>query len=222
MRILILCGLGTKWHNYLGLPKQLAPIQGQALLTRTLKQLNALGFEDIHLITKDPRLNHKRVPSFAPAEVRFSSEVLACTEVLWKRSQLVVLGDVYYTDAALKTIINSTAPLMFFGCPTPNLYTGTAWPELYALKFTRPAILDLKKALALTIQDAEQGGRGKLWELLMALRGYSLVRIRETLNLGSIEGAFFTTISDLTDDIDTAEDYQRLCTMLNKSESLIF
>ncbi len=227
LQAIILCaGTAERWKDhldrpYLGVPKQLAKINGEPLLMRTLTQLHNHGINPISIMSHDKNLELPGTKLILPKDCQWTSATLASSEIIWKRSQLILLGDVYYTDAALKTIINSTAPLMFFGCPTANPHTGSVWPELYALKFTRTAIPDLKKALSTTLKDAAQGGRGKLWELLMALRGRSLQKIKETGNMGLATGSFFTTISDLTDDIDTPADYHRLCTVLRMSQERV-
>ncbi len=214
-RIIILCaGLAERWKNYLNRPKQLAPILGQPLLARTIQQLHQHRLKDIHIVSHDTRLHIPGTSLIVPKQSHCTLASLYSTHSIWKRSQIILLGDVCYSDNALKTIIHDNQSLMFFGCPDANPYTGSRYAELFALKFTKSALNRLQNALAIALADNEQGGRGKLWELYAVLCGYSLEQARNTKNAGNTNTPLFTSIMDLTDDIDTPDDYQRLCHIL--------
>ena len=93
MRILILCGIGTKWHNYLGVPKQLAPIMGQPLLERTLQQLHDLGHKDIHIISNDSRLHLAHANAFMPGQQGLSHHSHRILTIAIAPKDRVVLHD---------------------------------------------------------------------------------------------------------------------------------
>jgi hypothetical protein len=214
-RVIILCaGLAERWKNYLNRPKQLAPILGQPLLVRTIQQLHQHRLKDIHIVSHDTRLHIPGTNLITPEQSHCTLASLNSTCSLWKRSQIILLGDVCYSDKALKTIIEFDQSLMFFGCPGANPYTGTPHAELFALKFTKSALPRVKQALSIALADASDGGRGKLWELYAVLCGRSLKEVQKTKNIGGVDYTLFTPIIDLTDDIDTPEDYQRLCHIL--------
>ncbi len=221
MRILILCGIGTKWHNYLGVPKQLAPIMGQPLLERTLQQLHDLGHKDIHIISNDSRLHLAHANAFMPGQQAYPVDVLAATEPLWQKEQLVLLGDVYYTDAVLRTMLSAKTPLMLFGHATRNPYSGKQWGELYGFKFSHNYFAQLKIAIAQTSIAAKAGGRGKLWELHVALLNKPLQNAEGIHGLLLKNSPIFTHMMDLSDDIDTPEEYHRLCLILQMIQKSI-
>lgn len=70
-RVLILCaGDGERWGEYLGVPKQLAPIRGVPLLLRTAGQVvSHFGVLPV-VVTRDPRLHVAGCEVFYPEHRR--------------------------------------------------------------------------------------------------------------------------------------------------------
>ncbi|NLG07519.1 NTP transferase domain-containing protein [Candidatus Peribacteria bacterium] len=51
MRVIIIAaGDGTRWKNYLGVPKHLVPIDNEPILHRTVRLLKKLDINDIHIV----------------------------------------------------------------------------------------------------------------------------------------------------------------------------
>jgi len=60
MKVLILCaGDGSRWGNYLGVPKQLVTINGETLLDRTIRLLRENQIADITIVSNDNKLKVK-------------------------------------------------------------------------------------------------------------------------------------------------------------------
>jgi len=79
-KVLILCaGDGKRWNNYLGVPKQLIPINEEPLLKRTVRLLCDYGYSDIAIITHDDRLNFEGCDFFKPPQYCWTVETLLST-----------------------------------------------------------------------------------------------------------------------------------------------
>lgn len=100
----------------MGIPKHLVKINGESILARTIRLLQENGIEDIIITSQDKRYDFKntiRIPQTdRDCEIdRFEESVLKnITEVCY------IYGDVYYTEEAIKTIINTGQQgIHFFG-----------------------------------------------------------------------------------------------------------
>jgi len=210
-KILILCaGDGTRWDNYLGVPKQLIPINGEPLLNRTLRLLCDHGYNDIAIIAHDNRLNLKGVEFFKPPQFRWTIETLLSTQPLWAEKTIVLLGDVFYTNQALATILSSNQGVHVYGRHGQNLFTYTPHGELFAISFEENDHYKMKKHLNIARSDAFSGGRGKIWEFYRSLAGFPLNEHKKPLNEQRKEDEIFISIHDLTDDIDRPKEYDKV------------
>lgn len=112
--IIMAAGKGTRWDNYLGVPKHLVTINGETLLGRTTRLLKENGVEDYIITCNDPRYaqyGQTVDQSHKDCEVdRFDEEVT-------KEPVCFLYGDVYYTENAIKTIVNTPVQdrILFFG-----------------------------------------------------------------------------------------------------------
>jgi len=61
----------------------------------------------------------------------------------------------------------------------------------------------MKKHLNIARSHARSGGRGKMWEFYRSLAGFPLNKHKK-------EEEIFTSIHDLTDDIDSPKEYDKL------------
>ena len=106
-------GLGTRWNNYLGVPKHLIEINGETLLGRTTRLLQEHGITDYIITSGDPR--YKQYGPTA-AQPHYDCEMDRFEESLINGPVCYLYGDVYYTENAIETIINTnTEDILFFG-----------------------------------------------------------------------------------------------------------
>lgn len=197
--VLILCaGDGVRWNNYLGVPKQLAPLGGVPVLKRSTKLVQELAECVPVVVTADERLAQPATRLFCPARRRWIVETLAATANLWGRSTIVLLGDVFYSREAMRGIFECSGDLIFFGRTGASFLSGKRYGEIFALRFTSSAAPFVLQGLERVIQKAERGGRGKLWELL------------EDLRTAGRTAVAFQHVEDETDDFDCPEDYRRM------------
>ena len=113
MKYVIMCaGNGKRWNNFLGVPKHLIEINGDTLIGRTTRLLKENGINDYIITTSDDRYKQygeTRPQSYNDCEVDRYEEI-EDEEICY------LYGDVYYTEKALKTIIDTpTDEILFFG-----------------------------------------------------------------------------------------------------------
>ncbi len=187
-------GSGTRWGNYLGVPKQMITVDGEVLLYRTIRQLKERGFNDIVLTVPEKGyfgdVGVKEIVGTHKVEVdkflNASRQVRDSAVFLW--------GDCYFTDEAMDTITQDDSDLMFFGRSGAGI-TGKRCGELFAVKGNKEL---LSKARELK-KNANKMKRCASWELYRFINGYPITK--------HVVKDRFTHINDLTDDFDYPKDY---------------
>ena len=105
-------GKGTRWNNYLGVPKHLIEINGETLIGRTTRLLKNNGVNNYIITTNDVR--YKQYGLTRP-QTHNDCEIDRFEEIEDKEI-CYLYGDVYYSDEAIKNIVNtSTNDILFFG-----------------------------------------------------------------------------------------------------------
>lgn len=210
MRIIIACaGPQTKWNNHLGVPSHLVPVGGEPLLHRTVRQALTLT-NDVHVTSPDDD-RYAIWTSLGPGDgivhgvvrhIRGTEEPneYVSTRDLWNPDgrTVLLLGDVYFTDGAMRTIGTwGRRAYRVFGRRSASRITGTPWGEIFAVSWWPEHHTVLDEHLT-EIGDANKAG----WRLLRLMQGTPVDR-------HIVRGKWFTTIDDMTDDIDFAADYER-------------
>jgi len=113
--IIMADGKGVRWNNYNGIPKHLVKVNGEILIERTVKQLNNFDKNaDVIITSHDNRYEFNGSKRYEP--LNNSIEIDRFTFELIEDNICFLYGDTYYTDEAIKTIINSPAEdILFFG-----------------------------------------------------------------------------------------------------------
>lgn len=210
MRVIIACaGSQAKWGNHLGVPSHLVPLtahHGVPLLYRTVGQARELC-DDVHLTVpagdtryRLPGVTVHEQDGTAPSEY-------AATRDLWSTTgrTLLLLGDVYFTDAALARITGYGGHrYRCFGRYTASKTTGTPYGEIFAASWWPEQHTRMDKLLAHVHAVRATGAvtRPPGWMLLRAWQGTPLSKHR-------VDPRWFGEINDLTDDFDTPADYER-------------
>jgi hypothetical protein len=203
-KVLILCaGNGSKWGEYLGIPKQLITINSESLLERTVRLLHENGICDIDIVSNDERLMVNNCGFFRPSGYRWTVETFYSTKDLWQERIIVLLGDIFYSEHAMRTIVRSDNRIQVFGRRGPSRFTKSRWQEIFAISFYQKDIADVMYHTKVALGDAEKGGNGRLWQFYRSLAGLPLNALLQT------ETKIFKSIDDFTDDFDTPEDYNR-------------
>lgn len=198
MRVIIACaGPQTKWGNHLGVPSHLAPVDGEPLLHRTVRQ--ALTLTDDVYVTAPPDERYdvpgavRHWPGQAPNEYVASRRC-------WNDEgrTVLLLGDVYFTDTAIGKIrAHGEQAYRVFGRRGASRITGTPYGEIFAASWWPVHHPLLDEHLA-RVGDMTKAG----WRLLRSVQGTDLGR-------HIVRRPFFVKIDDLTDDLDFPADYAR-------------
>ena len=185
--IIMAAGEGKRWSNYLGIPKHLVEIGGETLLGRTTRLLKENGIEDYEITAHDERYaKYGKVvkQSDNDCEVdRFEHQDEPCC---------YLYGDVYYTEEAIRTIIDAwVEDVMFLG----------SGQEIFAVKVKDLALFYGHKDRVKRLYLEGKIGRCIGWEVYRSIMG-------NPLDKHWINGRY-VYIEDDTDDIDYPEDYEK-------------
>lgn len=190
------------------MPPHLWPVDGGPLLVRTVEQVRRWT-GDVHVTapTGDRRYRvagatvHDRDPRL-PSEYASSRD-------LWNPAgrTVLLLGDVYFTDAAMARILSERAgDLRVFGRYGPSRVTGTPYGEIFAATWTDRQHAPLDKHLDVVHRTRAAGTvtRPPGWMLLRAWQGTPLRR-------HVVRRPWFVELpqDDLTDDLDRPDDLAR-------------
>ncbi|WP_157240316.1 glycosyltransferase family protein [Catenuloplanes japonicus] len=211
MRVIIAASDGDdpKWANHLGVPKQLAPLDGAPMLVHTIEQARAIS-DDVHVtLPDDPRFD---VLSALPGVTRhvrggdYPSEY-ASTRDLWSPDDrtVLLLGDIYFTNPAVATIADTAdRAIRIFGREGASPYTGNDWGAVFATSFWPEHHAELDRHLTEVHYEHSVGHclRHAGWMLLCAVQG-------TPWEVHEVRAPWFVQIDDLTDPIDQAADYAR-------------
>lgn len=188
MRYLIMAaGNGKRWNNYQGIPKHLIEINGETLLGRTTRLLKENGITDYVITGHDERYAQygKLIP-----QSRTDCEIDRYEEM--SEPVCYLYGDVYYTEQAMKTIIESrVAGITFFGSDC----------EIFAIKVENLAKFYAHKSKIKDFYKAGKVDRCIGWEIYRSLHEIPLNEHKITED--------YIEILDGTDDIDFPEDYEK-------------
>lgn len=209
-RVFIMAGgEDAKWAGHLGVRRHFAPINGEPLVRRQLRQLRERGIVDVRVVAPDlPAFRDVGVPLVAPTTSAWGQEALNA-QALWSvRGRTIQLyGDTVFTDAAMDTIVGFDAPRwQAFGRHGPGGISP--WGELFAISFWPAQAAAwagaLRQAFALKARGTIR--RAGSWEGYRVLGGAKGPAVGRHLQYP----ALFTEINDHTDDFDTPEEYEAL------------
>jgi len=180
-------GKGTRWGDYKGVPKHLIEINGETLLERTTRLLKENNINDYIITSSDERYKKYGTTinqSYNDCEIdRF--EETNDDEICY------LYGDVYYTEEALKTIVNTpTDEILFF---------GSHW-EIFAVKIVNKELFMKHKNRVKKLYLKGEIKRCIGWEVYRSLNEIPFDK-------HEIKDKYFL-IEDGTDDIDYPQDYE--------------
>lgn len=208
MKYIIMCG--GKYNNF-EIPKQLKVVKNERLVDRTIRLLKENNISDIAITSLDPRFDScgvERIEHKNEFEVKDNIKIKG----FWLDAFLpsdepitYLYGDVYYSENAIKTIINTdTKDILFFGSKNinrPDYFKEWEEPfafKVYNQKYFRECI---DKAKNLCIQG--MCFREPIsWELYRVINGYNINKHVIDKN--------YIAIDDYTTDIDCEDDIRRI------------
>jgi hypothetical protein len=197
-----MCG-GQQTRFKAQFPKQLCSIFGTPLLSYTAEQVKQRGYR-MYVQAHSPILLSYCVQHDMPIIDIEPHERLAgaikATKPWWEERTIFLLGDVFFSGAAMMKIFNDSHNVQFFG----------SHYELYALSVRENYYGELLNRLTL----ADEHSRGKLWHVFRSVMGLKLPYEQHVIESFTKSPAY-TAILDITDDMDTVEQYEALIRKLS-------
>lgn len=205
MRV-ILCaaGSGSRWNNYLGRRKHLAPVDGEPILLRTVRLLRERGVDDIWVThTAEYPYHVAGAQSFERPAGLTNNEARRETAPLWSRDgrTIILWADSYFTDAALDLILEMRTGWTLYARLSPSQVTGKPGPEIFGVGFDPADHAEYCRAL-----EGNADARWSSWVTYAAMVGHAVnVEPKDIRNWGRC----VEIPDDITDDFDFGDDYER-------------
>lgn len=210
MRYIIMAdGKGKRWGK--GTPKHLIEIKGETLLSRTVRLLKENNIVDIYITSHDPRYNIEETIRYEPVNnVLEVDRFYSCREI-WTDEVCFLYGDVYYTEEAMKTIVETeTEDFEFFGRFGQRKEFVKNNGEIFAIKVTNTKKFG-NACLFVRVEEEKGNLRGIGWDVYKTLLE---IPYKELYLKGH-----FTQLNDKTEDFDTPEELEK---WLNAKKTIAF
>lgn len=227
MKYIIMCG-----GNYSGkfkVPKQLLEVNGEKLVERTIRLLKENGIKDIAISTNNPafdyidveKLKHENKYKYGEEARNIKSNTSWLNAYYpMKKPACYLHGDVYYSDEAIKTIVETPVEDTMFFCIRDisdgrpiGINTKGREPLAYKVEnqkvFTN-AIKDLKQMI--DEGKFENGIEPISWHVYRKINGLDLMCNAKGYNANAIFNTKgdYVVIDDYTTDIDSEKDIPEL------------
>ena len=218
-RVVIMAGgQESRWRGYLGTHKHLAQLDGERLIDRTVRLIHERIDADIHIVAFYPEYEVAGTTRVQPIPLDQQNELTGGTVSSaphWSPlgRTVVLFGDVYFTDAALDTICHFNGRrCTFFGRNRVSALTG-AGRNIFGFTLLPEHIAVLREAIEVMKAACARGdtNRCKAWEVY----GY----LHDIPPKSRMVAGDFVDIDDWTEDIDTADDYERLKDRLSRQNA---
>jgi hypothetical protein len=138
LRVLILAaGSGTRWGNYRDIPKHLVEVEGEVLLERTCEQF-LKHTDEVVVVGPDERYLVEGTRLYIPDPNQDRElDKFASSMSEWSEDSRTVLvfGDVYFTDEAVRAIASNKGSWTFFCRSGPSDLTCKKSKEIFAIAF---------------------------------------------------------------------------------------
>ena len=190
MRIIIAAaGKGTRFKHPEIKDKCLCPIFGVPFIQDTINKFKPFG--GIHVIGNDNVLgleNFHTTGIVGCEAYKFLSSI-----ELWTDNTLILFGDTFFSDSAVKLIVNEKVnDYHFFGRHGANPYTNCDWGEIFAMAIRNKYIINSTLNTIIRKENDGKIERSNAWALWNEL---------------GANKQHFTEIMDFTEDFDYAKDY---------------
>jgi hypothetical protein len=212
---LILCaGEGTRWQR--PYPKHSAKLCGERLIDRVVRQVNELDpGQSVRIVVKDTTDDTYRVPGARRVKATFTPELgeidkMVSASRFWSTTDrtVVLLGDVFYTESAMRRIIDHRSGVWaMFGRPGPSKVTGKTYNENFAVVFwpehhSKVAGASERLADMYANGQAPKASHSQWFQVMLGSDPRKWVKP---------SSKHYVAIDDWTDDFDSVDDWERWC-----------
>jgi len=213
--IILASGSGTRWGDYLGVPKHLIDIDGEALVSRTIRQFSGYSKNVTLVCPDDQRYKFDGVTLFHP-KVDWNREMdkFISSMSLWNSGDedvVLVYGDVYFTDDAVEKAMTYAGDWKYFCRPWASEITGKDCKEIFAIYIPHHNREKVRSGiLAIADLDTATGGWALFRKLTLGKHTKGRDEDREMFNAGC-----HVVIDDWTEDFDYPQDYDNWASKKN-------
>lgn len=189
-------GRGTRWKNFRGTQKHLAVVNNEILIYRTIKQFNKYA-NNLTVVIKDNLDIPAKIEP--PLEGKWNDAAkLWSSNHLWSDTErnIIVFGDVWFSEKAVETIASNTDPIQFFMRTGPSKITKKPYKEIFAVAFDGEKTNYVRNVLKQVI-DENKSGAGTY---LLYLKLNNLEKVPYAHHFDNKNS--FVEIDDFTDDFD--------------------
>lgn len=207
MQMQVIIMAGGKYHQFKK-HKALTKINGEVLIERTIRLLKENGVKDINISSNLNEFDYLGIPilkhnnSYEALEDGTIKGYWLDAYYLIDKPCIYLHGDVYYTEEAIKKILNYEAKEnTFIGNEIARNPEHLNWGEPFGWVIVNPEKFkeDIRKTKELQDKGKLERGYAISWELYRVMNGYDP-------NYMLINDNNYLSINDLTIDID--EPYQ--------------
>lgn len=201
--IVLAAGDGSRWNNYRGTPKHLTVVEKEVLLQRTCKQFLRYT-SDVSVIGLDNRYEVEGAKLYTVRSTNTNWKDAAkfmTSQQMWSRNgrTILVFGDVYFTNDAVKKIMSNSDEFKFFLRKGANEETGARSKEIFAFSFHSRMLNRVTQSLLMLIS------RGAV----ESHAGWALYKYMTGPQYGDMfNSSHFVEINDWTEDFDYPEDLE--------------
>ena len=202
----IMCGGDySKWDE----PRQLKTINGEPLVSRTIRLLKENGVENICITATDERFDNFGVPRLKHSNNYKQSKNGESGYWLdafypFREPITYLFGDVYFTEQAIKDIISCEGGNILYGSKIATNKLHQNWGEPFA--YVVNDWQTFKKGIEAVKRLQDEGKTKRVpiaWELYRYLNGIDV-------NTHEVREETFRVIDDETIDIDSPKAYEEL------------
>jgi len=187
-------GKGSRWNEYLGIPKHFVKIRGEEVILRTVRLLREMtdGEAEIIVTSHDPRYEFEGCRRHEPLNNVY--EIDRFTAELIEDDMCFLYGDTYYTKESLAKIIGEeTDDLLFFGNEKSIVAIRVKDADVFRAHVDRAREAFLRG----------ETGTCKGWQVYRSFTGQPLEE------KSSLEEKF-VIVDENTKDINTPKDYEEI------------
>lgn len=202
---------GGKYDNFKK-PKQLLIVNDEVIIERTIRLLKENGIKDISISTNNPAFDYLGLPILKhnnSYEVKNEKLYGYWCDAFYPTNEptCYIFGDVYFSNEAIKTIINTkTNDIELFGSMPPFADNySKLWIEPFALK-----VVDTNHLKASIQRTKELDAEGKFWRKPIMWELWTVIKDVPLQTKPNEYIYNYTAINDYTTDIDNEEDIIRI------------
>ena len=136
MRVIIpAAGEGSRWNNFRGTQKHLTIVENEVLISRTIKQFRDFT-DDVVIISTDKIDTDVRIEPPQTGDWNDAAKLYSSAH-LWSEStrNIIAFGDVWFSDNAVRAIVENSDTVQFFLRPRASKITGKGYKEIFAMAF---------------------------------------------------------------------------------------